>query len=68
MLVKDPQEIRKILEETKTIAVVGFSDDPGRGAAYYVPKHMHEAGYRIIPVKDAIPPLETFRKAYPSIW
>lgn len=28
MLVKDPQEIRKILEETKTIAVVGFSDDP----------------------------------------
>ena len=77
MLVKDPQEIRKILEETKTIAVVGFSDDPGRGAAYYVPKHMHEAGYRIIPVnpglteglgKDVIPPLETFRKAYPSIW
>ena len=40
MLVKDPQEIRKILEETKTIAVVGFSDDPGRGAAYYVPKHI----------------------------
>ena len=54
MLVKDPQEIRKILEETKTIAVVGFSDDPGRGAAYYVPKHMHEAGYRIIPVNPGL--------------
>lgn len=54
MLVKDPREIRKILEETKIIAVVGFSDDPGRGAAYYVPKHMHEAGYRIIPVNPGL--------------
>ncbi len=66
MLVKDPQEIRKILEETKTIAVVGFSDDPGRGASYYVPEHMYEAGYRIIPVNPDLTE-GLGEKCYPSL-
>ena len=66
MLVKDPQEIRKILEETKTIAVVGFSDDPGRGASYYVPEHMYEAGYRIIPINPDLTE-GLGEKCYPSL-
>ncbi len=66
MLVKDPQEIRKILEETKTIAVVGFSDDPGRGASYYVPEHMYKAGYRIIPVNPDLTE-GLGEKCYPSL-
>lgn len=49
MLVKDPEGIKKILEETRTIAVVGFSDDPDK-AGYFVPEHLQKVGYRIIPV------------------
>ncbi len=66
MLVKGSLEIRKILEETKTIAVVGFSDDLGRGTSYYVLEHMHEAGYRIIPINPNL--TEGLReKCYPSL-
>lgn len=43
------QAIEKILNETKTIAVVGFSRRQSR-AGYYVPAYLHEQGYRIIPV------------------
>ncbi len=39
----------KIMRETKTIAVVGFSRRPSR-AGYYVPAYLQEQGYRIIPV------------------
>lgn len=39
----------KIMRETKTIAVVGFSQRPSR-AGYYVPAYLHTQGYRIIPV------------------
>jgi predicted CoA-binding protein len=39
----------KILNETKSIAVVGFSRRPSR-AGYYVPAYLQGQGYRIIPV------------------
>lgn len=39
----------RLLEEARTIAVVGFSTDPGK-TAHAVPVHMMAAGYRIIPV------------------
>ena len=45
----EQQPITKILENYKTIAVVGFSSRPSR-AGYYVPAYLHEQGYRIIPV------------------
>ena len=48
-LVRDEEGIRRILRETKTIAVVGLSSDPGR-ASYGVARYLKEAGYRIIPV------------------
>ncbi len=41
--------IQKILTETDTIAVVGFSSRPNK-AGYYVPAYMQRQGYRIIPV------------------
>jgi hypothetical protein len=46
---QDPETIRAILREAKTIAVVGLSPSAGRpshGVAHY----LQEQGYRIIPV------------------
>jgi predicted CoA-binding protein len=45
----EPQTIREILEQTKTIAVVGLSNNPER-ASFGVSKFMQQQGYRIIPV------------------
>ncbi len=41
--------IKELLQETKTIAVVGLSDKPDR-PSYGVSKYMQAQGYRIIPV------------------
>ncbi|WP_027414752.1 CoA-binding protein [Aneurinibacillus terranovensis] len=46
-------ERRKILEEAKTIAVVGLSDNPAR-TSYMVSEAMQRAGYKIIPVNPTI--------------
>ena len=57
--------IKEILEQYKTIAVVGLSNHPWR-ASYSVSQYMQNAGYRIIPVN----PLETQvlgEKAYPAL-
>jgi len=43
------EEIKRILEETNTIAVVGLSDNPQR-TSYMVSEAMKAKGYRIIPV------------------
>ena len=50
-IVKDSAQIRDLLSQTKTIAVLGIktegqSDQP----AFYVPKYMQHAGFKIIPV------------------
>jgi len=45
----EPETIREILENSKTIAVIGLSDKPGR-ASLGVSKFMQQQGYRIIPV------------------
>ncbi|WP_077621858.1 CoA-binding protein [Sediminibacillus massiliensis] len=47
------QEIKSILENAKTIAVVGLSDNPAR-TSYHVSKAMQNSGYRIIPVNPEI--------------
>lgn len=41
--------IREILEESKTIAVVGCSDNPERDS-HKVPAYLQKRGYRIVPV------------------
>lgn len=46
--------IEKILQETKTIAVVGLSSRPQK-AGYYVPAYLQKQGYRIIPVNPFLP-------------
>ncbi len=58
-------DIKTILEQVKTIAVVGLSRRESR-PGYYVPAYMHAAGYRIIPVN---PYLEEAlgEKAYPDL-
>jgi predicted CoA-binding protein len=50
-LIHDSSQIRELLSQTKTIAVLGIkteghADQP----AFYVPKYMHNAGFKIIPV------------------
>ena len=57
--------IERLLRETKTIAVVGFSSSPER-AGYYVPAYLQRAGYRIIPVNPALTQ-GLGEKAYPDL-
>jgi predicted CoA-binding protein len=47
------EERRKILEDAKTIAVVGLSNKPER-TSYMVSEAMQKKGYKIIPVNPTI--------------
>ncbi|HDX9590982.1 TPA: CoA-binding protein [Bacillus pseudomycoides] len=55
MTIENPTrtEIGEILKNSKTIAVVGLSDNPER-TSYMVSKAMQDAGYRIIPVNPTV--------------
>ncbi len=46
---EDIKTLRRILNDYKTIAVVGLSDKWHR-PSYFAAKYLHEHGYRIIPV------------------
>ena len=46
-------EIHGLLRTSRTIAVVGLSDNPAR-PSYGVTVSMHEFGYRILPVNPAL--------------
>jgi predicted CoA-binding protein len=60
----DP-ELRSILRETKTIAIVGLSSNPER-YSFEVASYLRAKGYRIIPVNpNEIEVLE--ERAYPSL-
>jgi predicted CoA-binding protein len=45
----EDEEIRGILENNRTIAVVGLSTDPGKDS-YRVAEYLKEHGYRLVPV------------------
>ena len=45
----DEDELRRIYEETKTIAVVGVSSDPSK-PGHEIPRYLKGQGYRIVPV------------------
>jgi predicted CoA-binding protein len=50
-LITDREGIRRVLQETKSIAVLGIKPEShGDQAAFYVPAHMAAAGYDVIPV------------------
>ena len=59
------ETIRRILEECKTIAVVGLSSDPSR-PSHGVSSYMQRNGYKVIPVNPN--ETEVFgQKAYPDL-
>ena len=47
------KDIVRVLEQSKTVAVVGFHRDPTK-AAHYVPEYLNRQGYSIIPVNPAL--------------
>lgn len=47
------EEIKKILQKAKRIAVVGLSDNPER-TSYMISEAMQAAGYEIIPVNPMV--------------
>lgn len=49
MIANQDEAIETILQNTKRIAVVGFSSKKHK-AGYYVSEYLHEQGYEIIPV------------------
>ena len=50
-IVDDPDRMRDLLQETKTIAVLGIKTEAQASqAAYYVPRYLQSAGYDVIPV------------------
>ena len=59
------ETIARLLDETKTIAVVGISSNPTR-AGYYVPAYLQRVGYRIIPVNPTLDEA-LGEKAYPDL-
>src|SRR5438132_13713198 len=61
----DEKQIKKILSDIRTIAVVGCSKDPAKDA-HRVPKYMQMNGYRIIPVNPTATEI-LGEKAYPSL-
>jgi predicted CoA-binding protein len=65
MLAAKAPDKRRILEDVKTIAVVGLSRRETR-PGYYVPAYMQAAGYRIIPVNPYLKEAMG-EKAYPDL-
>ena len=53
MPITSDTELRTLLEETRTIALVGASDRPDR-PSYRVMRTLQEHGYRVIPVNPQI--------------
>jgi len=57
--------IESILSDSKTVAVVGISDKPGR-PSHVVAKYLQERGYRVIPVNPFLTEV-LGEKAYKSL-
>ncbi|MDM8552304.1 CoA-binding protein [Desulfobacterales bacterium HSG2] len=51
-IITEKNEIRKILSDSKTIAVLGLSPKPERDS-FMVARYLKDQGYRIIPVRPA---------------
>jgi len=62
---QNPSLIRRILAESKTIAMVGLSSD-GQRPSYFVASYLKYEGYRIIPVNPKAKEI-LGEKAYPDV-
>jgi predicted CoA-binding protein len=51
-----PEQIKRLLENTHRIAVLGIKPDPSQ-PAHYVPEYAQRAGYEIVPVPVYYPEL-----------
>lgn len=60
-----PDQVKQILLDTKTIAVVGMSTDPTR-PGQDVPKYLKAHGYKIIPINPKADEI-LGEKAYPNL-
>lgn len=58
-------QLRLLFESTKTIAVVGLSDNPAR-PSYDVAEYLRSQGYTIVPINPTIQEWHGL-KAYPSL-
>ena len=60
-------EITSILEDAKTVAVVGLAADPS-AASYHVAEYLQQQGYRVIPVNPTAEGSEILgEKVYASV-
>lgn len=66
-MVENPteEEIQRILQESKTIAVVGLSPKED-SASHRVAEYLIKAGYRVVPVNPTYPEILGL-KSYPSL-
>jgi uncharacterized protein len=58
-------DVKELLENAKTIAVVGLSSNPDR-PSYRVSSYLQEQGYKIIPVNPTVKEV-LGEKAYPTL-
>src|ERR687885_164832 len=49
-LVEDDEGVRRILEQTRRVAVLGIKTPESGQPAFYVAEYAHQAGYDIVPV------------------
>ncbi len=62
----DPESLRVLLQQVKSIAVVGLSPKPSR-PSHHVAAALQGFGYRIIPVRPAVEQV-LGEKAYPDLY
>ena len=52
-LIDDDDGLRRILQDTRTVAVLGAKRGPGE-PAHYVPAYLQQRGYRIVPINPTL--------------
>ncbi len=65
IITDDPEQIRRLLQAARTVAVVGCSPRPDRDS-HQIAQFLVEAGYDVVPVNPAAPEI-LGRKAYPDV-